>query len=69
MFDAVNVEVIQEIQALMQRQPNLVPAGLHCFSASRHVERIADHASNIAEDVVYLAEGEIVRHRHRSLVP
>lgn len=68
-IDALNVEVIQEIQDLMQRQPNLVPAGLHCFSASRHVERIADHASNIAEDVVYLAEGEIVRHRHRSLVP
>jgi phosphate transport system protein len=33
------------------------------FSASRHVERVADHATNIAEDVVYLIEGEIIRHR------
>ena len=43
--------------------PDMVEAGVSMFSATRHLERIADHATNIAEDVVYLVEGEIIRHR------
>jgi len=65
--DQLNRDIIAELQELMQSQPNLVPAALHCFSAVRHTERIADHATNIAEDVVYLVEGEIVRHRRDKL--
>ncbi len=65
--DAYNREVIEELQQVMRSDPSRVEAGLHCFSASRHVERIADHATNIAEDVIYLVEGEIARHRHDAL--
>lgn len=61
--DQYNRDIIEELQATMQKQPTLVPAAVHCFSAVRHIERIADHATNIAEDVIYLVEGEIVRHR------
>jgi phosphate transport system protein len=61
--DQLNCDIITELQDVMQSQPNLVAPALHCFSAVRHTERIADHATNIAEDVVYLVEGEIVRHR------
>jgi phosphate transport system protein len=43
----------------------MVEPAMHCFSATRHLERIADHATNIAEDVIYLVQGEIVRHRGR----
>jgi phosphate transport system protein len=60
--DRYNNEIIQEIILNMQRAPALVDPGLSLFSAVRHLERIADHATNIAEDVVYLVEGNIIRH-------
>ncbi|MBY0524053.1 MAG: phosphate signaling complex protein PhoU [Gemmataceae bacterium] len=61
--DRYNDDIIQEIILAMQSSPDMVEPGLSLFSAVRHLERIADHATNIAEDVVYLVEGEIVRHR------
>jgi phosphate transport system protein len=36
---------------------------IHLLSVSRNLERIADHATNIAEDVIYLVEGHIIRHK------
>jgi phosphate transport system protein len=63
--DELNREIIEELIQTMQRDPTLIEPGMHLFSASRHVERVADHATNIAEDVVYLVEGEIIRHRTR----
>jgi len=62
--DRYNREIIEQLYKVMRDKPDLIPAAMHCFSASRHVERIADHATNIAEDVVYLVEGEIARHKH-----
>ena len=60
--DTLNREIIAELLEMMQRSPDLIDPAMQLFSASRHVERVADHATNIAEDVVYLVEGEIVRH-------
>ena len=62
--DQYNEEIIEELKTLMMQDPKLVDPALHCFSASRHVERIADLAENIAEDVIYLVDGDIVRHQH-----
>ena len=47
----------------MRDRGEMVAAGLALFSVVRQLERIADHATNIAEDVIYLVEGAIVRHR------
>lgn len=61
--DLLNVEVIDELQDVLRSGSNGVEPALHCFSASRHIERMADHATNVAEDVIYLVQGEIVRHQ------
>jgi phosphate transport system protein len=61
--DLYNRDIIEELVHMMQGSPEMVEPGLSLFSATRHLERIADHATNIAEDVVYLVEGEIIRHR------
>ncbi len=63
--DQLNREIIDELTVLMKRRPELIEPAIHLFSASRQIERIADHATNIAEDVVYLVQGEIIRHRGR----
>jgi phosphate transport system protein len=62
-IDRLNADIIAEIVAKLRRSPEHVEPGLSLFSAVRHLERIADHATNVAEDVVYLVEGEIVHHR------
>jgi phosphate transport system protein len=61
--DRYNDEIIADLIQSMQSSPTMIEPGLSMFSATRHLERIADHATNIAEDVIYLIDGEIVRHR------
>ena len=65
--DAHNAAIIRELIDEMKTSPDKIEAALSMFSAVRHVERIADHATNIAEDVIYLVDGEIVRHHHEAI--
>jgi phosphate transport system protein len=66
-IDRYNREIIGELISYMQETTDRVPACLSFFSAVRQLERIADHATNIAEDVIYLIEGEIIRHHRRTV--
>jgi len=61
--DALNRKLFQEFAAAVRRNPDHVERLLCYLSVGRHLERIADYATNIAEDVIYLMEGEIVRHK------
>jgi phosphate transport system protein len=61
--DRLHCDLIDEVIELMKADPSAVEPGVSLFSAARHLERIGDHATNIAEDVVYLVDGEVVRHR------
>ncbi len=47
----------------MQQHPEEFESWLKVNSVSRHIERLADMATNIAEEVIYMTEGSIVRHR------
>ena len=62
--DDLNRQVISDLYTLVEQDLANVEPAFHFYSASRHVERIADHATNVAEDVIYLVDGEIARHRH-----
>jgi phosphate transport system protein len=62
-IDSANRQMYLTLQNLMHLDPDTVERAVHLLSASRHLERIADLATNIAEDVVYMAEGELIRHR------
>lgn len=62
--DAMNRVVIEQLHDVMKESPDNIEPAVHCFSASRHLERIADLAENISEDVIYLVDGEIIRHKH-----
>ena len=66
--DENNLLIISGLKNLIKQDSSLTEPALHCFSASRHVERIADLAENIAEDVIYLVDGDIVRHRHGAFI-
>ena len=61
--DALNREMYDKIRAALRRNPDEVDCLLNYSSVSRLLERIADGATNIAEDVIYLVEGNIVRHK------
>lgn len=61
--DDLNRSIIENLHAHIQDYVGDFAPAMQYFSASRHIERIADHATNIAEDVIYLVDGEITRHR------
>jgi len=60
--DADNDAIIAEIIARMKSSSDEIDAGLALHTAVRYVERIADHATSIAEEVIYVVQGEMVRH-------
>lgn len=61
--DTINRQMFRIVQDKIHIQPAQTEVLIHLLSASRHLERIADYATNIAEDVIYMVEGKIVRHK------
>jgi len=61
--DAINRQMYDQVKVAIQEHPEFIESLIHLLSVSRHLERIADHAVNIAEEVIYMAEGRIIRHK------
>jgi phosphate transport system protein len=61
-LDALNRAMAARLKAEITRNPALLEPLLKLMNIARHLERIGDHATNIAEDLLYLIEGKIVRH-------
>jgi len=60
--DIINREILVSIQTHIEKNPKEVKSLIHLLLVSRHLERIADQATNIAEDVIYMTDGTIIRH-------
>jgi phosphate transport system protein len=67
--DALKDQVFRVLLTYMMADPGTIERALALILISRNLERIADHATNIAEDVIFLVEAKDVRHRHEEAVP
>lgn len=64
LVDGMHEEIFRELLTYMMSDPATIPRALALLLISRSLERIADQGTNISEQVVYLVEGEDIRHRH-----
>ena len=60
--DQYRDRIFEQLLQHMTKEPTLVTPGLQFVLATRHLERIADHATNIAEDIIFWVRGLDVRH-------
>jgi phosphate transport system protein len=64
--DALNKQIHQQLAEHMMAHPDTVARCLHWIVAAKSLERIADHAKNIAEEVVYLCAAQDIRHTQKN---
>jgi phosphate transport system protein len=60
--DALKEQIFRELLTFMMQDPRAIPRAIRLILISRFLERVADHATNIAEMVIYMVEGKMVRH-------
>jgi phosphate transport system protein len=60
--DAINKQLYRELSSYMVEQPGTITRALELMFISKSIERIADHATNIAEEMVFLSDAQDIRH-------
>lgn len=61
--DAINREMYTRVESGIRQSPEELERLIHMLGVSRALERIGDHTTNVAEDIIYMREGQIVRHQ------
>jgi phosphate transport system protein len=61
-LDHLKTQVFRDLLAFMLKDPQTIEPALDLILISRHLERIGDHATNVAEDVIYMVSAKDVRH-------
>ena len=62
--DAFKDQIFRELLTYMMADPGTIKRALQLILVSRSLERVGDHATNIAEEVIYVVQGRDVRHHH-----
>jgi phosphate transport system protein len=60
--DQLNDQVFRELLTYMMQDPGTISRAVDLILVGRHLERIADHATNIGEDVIYMVKGKTIKH-------
>jgi phosphate transport system protein len=62
-IDDLNDKVFDELVGMMEKEPASVGRATRLILVARHLERIADHSTNVAEEVIFMVQGKDIRHR------
>jgi len=61
-MDALNHQIFRELLTYMMEDPGTIKRAVALMLVGRHLERIADHATNVGEDVIYMVRGKTIKH-------
>ena len=62
LIDAIDRQMFEQMVDTMKKSKDLIEPAVHMVILSRHLERLADHSTNIAEDVIFLVNARIIKH-------
>ena len=60
--DGLNDQVVRELLTYMMSDPKTITRAVHLMIVARCLERLADHATNIAEDVIFMVDALVIKH-------
>lgn len=64
-IDALKAQIIEELSELIEKNPKTTTTALKLINITSNLERIADLSTNICEDVIYMAEGTVLKHKNK----